>query len=61
MLTCVDTRTHGSEVNLSAFIFDLSVTYTEECMQPKYDPTGVRTHDLEIMNSACHVADKPSS
>ena len=30
-------------------------------IHPKFDPTGIRTHDLQIMNNAFHVPDTPPS
>ena len=34
--------------NLPQDIFDLSTTWDRSTMHPKFSPTGVRTHDLQI-------------
>ena len=37
----------------SNYDFDRSIRH------PKFDPTGVRTHDLQIINSNFHVLETP--
>ena len=61
--TCTYTskrREWGGETpeNLGQHILGLSLTWTEVLMHPNFDPAGVQTHYLQIMDSTIHVPNK---